>query len=136
MGLIETKQSILKLIREAEEQFKDCGKELTDIEDYVAEYLTANGVIVPPCKIGDDVWWLDKEDGTVKCEKNGIKAVCYDGKKWTAITNECYPEDIGTDWLMLTKEEAEERLDRWKNEIRECKSEKSKTSSRGMRKED
>ena len=50
MGLIETKQSILKLIREAEEQFAGTGKALLDIEDYVAEYLTANGVIVPPCE--------------------------------------------------------------------------------------
>lgn len=85
--------------------------------EHIADYLLANGVIVPPCKIGADVWWLDKEEGTVECEKNGIKAVCYDGKKWTAITCDASDsEDIGTDWLMLTKEEAEERLERWKDE--------------------
>ena len=54
--LIETKQSILKLIKEAEAQFAGTGKALLDIEDYVAEYLTANGVIVPPCKVGQTVW--------------------------------------------------------------------------------
>lgn len=47
-NLIETKQSVLKLIKEAEAQFAGTGKALLDIEDYVAEYLTANGVIVPP----------------------------------------------------------------------------------------
>ena len=46
----ETKQSILKLIKEAEEQFSGTGKPVLDIEDYVAEYLAENGVIVPPMK--------------------------------------------------------------------------------------
>lgn len=57
MNHINNKARILTLIREAEEQFAGCGKEFTDIEDYVAEYLTANGVIVPPCKVGDMVWF-------------------------------------------------------------------------------
>ena len=47
---IETKRSILRLIKEAEEQFAGTGKALLDIEDYVAEYLTANGVTLPYCK--------------------------------------------------------------------------------------
>ena len=46
---IKTKQELLKLIKEAEEQFSGTGKSLLDIEDYVAEYLTANGV-----KVGDN----------------------------------------------------------------------------------
>lgn len=28
-----------------------------------ADYMLANGVIVPPCKVGDTVWCLQKEDG-------------------------------------------------------------------------
>lgn len=59
MTQIQTKQSILKLIKEAKTQFLGTGKSLLDIEDYVAEYLTANGVIVPPCKVGDKVWFLN-----------------------------------------------------------------------------
>jgi hypothetical protein len=57
--LIKTKQNLLKLIKEAEEQFSGTGKALLDIEDYVAEYLTANGVIVPPCKVGDTVYYIE-----------------------------------------------------------------------------
>ena len=56
MNMIENKQRILKLIKEAEEQFAGTGKTLLDIEDYVAEYLTANGAFVPPCKVGDVVY--------------------------------------------------------------------------------
>ena len=59
-NLIETKQSVLKLIKEAEAQFAGTGKALLDIEDYVAEYLTANGVIVPPCKVGDKVYRITR----------------------------------------------------------------------------
>ena len=55
-NMIETKRNILKLIKEAEAQFAGTGKSFLDIEDYVAEYLTANGVIVPPCKVGDTVY--------------------------------------------------------------------------------
>jgi hypothetical protein len=60
MTQIQTKQSILKLIKEAESVFAGTGKALLDIEDYVAEYLTANGVIVPPCKVGDVVFEIEK----------------------------------------------------------------------------
>lgn len=48
--MVESKKAILKLIREAEGFFKETGKDFADIDDYVAEYLTANGVIVQPCK--------------------------------------------------------------------------------------
>lgn len=109
MGLIETKQSIIKLIREAEEQFAGTGKALLDIEDYVAEYLTANGVIVPPCKVGDDIWWFDEEKGDIACEKGGIKAVVYNGKTFEVLT-EAGVEQIGTKYCNLSRKEAEAAL--------------------------
>ena len=56
MGLIETKRSILALIREAEEIVHQCGKTLDEMDDYLAEFLTANGVIVLPCKIGEKLY--------------------------------------------------------------------------------
>lgn len=60
--LIETKRSILKLIKEAEAQFTGTGKALLDIEDYVAEYLAANRVIVPPCKVGDKAYFIIEDE--------------------------------------------------------------------------
>ena len=67
MTQIQTKQSILKLIKEAEAQFSGTGKALLDIEDYVAEYLTANSVIVLPCKVGQTVYLLDIFADNCKC---------------------------------------------------------------------
>ena len=29
----------------------------------IADHLLANGVIVPPCNVGDEIWVIDREDG-------------------------------------------------------------------------
>ena len=81
------------------------------LEEY-AEELLANGVIVPPCKVGDDIYWIDSDTNEIKCQKNGIKAVCYFGDDNFKIISkdENTPEDIGTRWCMFTKEEAEKAL--------------------------
>lgn len=44
--LIKTKMRILQLIEDAVAQFAGTGKTMPEIEDFVAEYLAANGVIV------------------------------------------------------------------------------------------
>lgn len=82
------------------------------IED-LADYLLANGVIVPPCKVGDDIYWIDSDTNEIKCQKNGIKAVCYFGDDNFKIISkdENTPEDIGTRWCMFTKEEADKKLE-------------------------
>ena len=78
----------------------------------IADYLLANGVIVPPCKVGDDIYWIDSDTNEIKCQKNGIKAVCYFGDDNFKIISkdENTPEDIGTRWCMFTKEEVEKVL--------------------------
>jgi hypothetical protein len=80
-----------------------------------ADHLIENGVIVPPCKVGDDIWWVygdGKEDNEVRCQENGVKAVCYFGKGDFKIISqdEMMPEDIGTRWCMFAKAEAEQKL--------------------------
>ncbi|MGN0451070.1 MAG: hypothetical protein ACI4FN_02985, partial [Acutalibacteraceae bacterium] len=32
-------------------------------EEYIADYLIANGAILPPCKVGEGIWVIDREDG-------------------------------------------------------------------------
>ena len=78
----------------------------------ITDYLLANGVIVPPCKVGDILYYLDRysksiETDTVKyftVTKNGCKPVLerHNVKFW-----EMY------EWgetVFLTKEEAEQAL--------------------------
>ena len=89
--------------------------------DYFNEFLADRlledkDVIVPPCKVGDDIYWIDSDTNEIKCQKNGIKAVCYFGDDNFKIISkdENTPEDIGTRWCMFTKEEAEKALERSK----------------------
>lgn len=67
---------------------------------------------MPPCKVGDDVWWIDPETNEIKCAKNDIIAVCdFGGGLYRVITNgEKEPQDIHTEWCMLSEQEAKKRL--------------------------
>ena len=82
----------------------------------IADNLISNGVIVPPCKVGDDIYWIDDEENVVMCAKGDVKAVCYygDGKFKIISRGETEPESIGTQWCMLTKEESEKALAKMK----------------------
>ena len=82
-----------------------------------ADHLLANGVIVPPCKVGDklydigefvlgvvapDIYELKADEMTIEKGIDGKLNFVYDGMY---INN----EDIG-ETIFLTKEEAEEKL--------------------------
>ena len=103
-----------KLIELVDKAKKEYAGDVTDHTetDYIVECLLNNGVILPPCKVGDDVYWIDNETNEIKCEKNDIKAVCYygEGKFKVIVKCEDTPEDIGTKWCMLTKKQAEQKL--------------------------
>ena len=82
--------------------------------DLVADYLLANGVIVPPCNIDDTVYWIDGEcisEGFITTilmasDEVSYKALAYYGKE---IEFEDF--EIG-ETVFLTKEEAEKALKR------------------------
>ena len=92
---------------------------------HTAEHLLANGVIVPPCKVGDMVyipWTWDGQQGVSFAEIEEIKI--YDNKNHIMFFIDLQSDDeefeqqyggwrlgksIG-DTVFLTKEEAEEKL--------------------------
>ena len=103
----------MELIRQAKKEMRKENRSCNlEREFFIAEYLIANGVILPPCKVGDDIYWIERETNKVRCEKNSIMAVCYYGSnEFKIITDEdSLPEDIGTDYSFLSKEEAEKAL--------------------------
>lgn len=54
------KDRLKKLLKEADESASN--KLIMDYDDAIddnADYLLANGVIVPPCKVGDTVWEIN-----------------------------------------------------------------------------
>lgn len=111
---------LIELIADIQKDFEkwcvecaeDGHKDHQPLGEYLADKLLANGVIVPPCKVGDDIWWIDTEANEINCAENDIKAICYygEGNFKVIVCDEETPEDIGTEWCMLTKEEAEAEL--------------------------
>ena len=92
--------------------------------EFVADYLLANGVIVPPCKVGQTVYiiengdLLDIEPSVCSVVEDEPYEMCYgttqSGElKWLYLVletgNDFYDTDIGKT-VFLTKEAAEEAL--------------------------
>jgi hypothetical protein len=80
-----------------------------NLGEYVADYLLENGVIVPPCKVGDKVYEIEYEIGSYEMWEahpleTEVKAICL------LTENDYHPLDrIGKD-VFLTKNEAEQAL--------------------------
>ena len=88
-----------------------------DLAEYLADHHLSNGVIVPPCKVGQTVWWLrgwcdgshEIAEGKVsmlqqKADKSWKVRITVNSSVWDFTPNE-----IGTSYF-LTKEEAEAKL--------------------------
>ena len=95
-----------------------CRKCLTEKE---ADYLLANGVIVPPCKVGDTVYYLTTEDTEKELNVTDIfcgtvQGLGFDGTNiWISAkyTNGLFYYHKSTDFgktVFITKEEAEKAL--------------------------
>jgi hypothetical protein len=68
----------------------------------IADYILANGVIVPPCKVGDKVYWLD--NGKIKSDEIFEISIHSDGILVHTGIQFCLEQ------VFLTKEEAEAKM--------------------------
>lgn len=86
--------------------------------DDIADYLLTNGVIVPPCKVGDTVYVMESEfTGFWECE---IISMSYDGAQWSGRLNPLWKHHNGGYWeweehqfgetIFRTRKEAEQAL--------------------------
>ena len=83
----------------------------------LADHLLANGVIVPPCYIGQSIWYLHKSyDGLIEVDEGKVSMLQQKAdKSWKAritVNSSVWdftPNEIGTIYF-LTKEEAEKAL--------------------------
>ena len=94
----------------------------------IADHLLANGVIVPPCKVGDTVYYLTTVDTAKELNVSEIfdgvvQAIGFDGKDiWISVryTNGLFYYHSAKDFsktVFLTREEAEKALEeRYKHE--------------------
>jgi hypothetical protein len=99
------KDRLIELIKDSSQYMK----EQKGLVEHIADYLIENGVIVPPCKVGDYVKWNNGLEIQLK-EVFGFHYIPTDyGLRF--ILKDCSPI-IKHDAIegILTKEEAEQKL--------------------------
>ena len=106
---------------------RDMDDDLVDGEiEAIADHLLANGVIVPPCKIGDEVYCIMAKGGlsgglvfTGRIIKRKVDKLIYDGKCWEMMSDRVYPDykdgngliyAYFDDLVFVSEEEANNRL--------------------------
>ena len=91
----------------------------------IADHLLANGVIVPPCKIYDDVWFIAKKQGEAEFKVFEGNASCIEIRSgwyhviidWTDYQDSYRHVTVFDDFgksVFLTKEEAEKAFSKMK----------------------
>lgn len=134
--MMTDRNRLIELLKQAQDNYCDiCAEDLgykdhEPFENYFADYLLANGVIVPPCKVGDTVWvnyeYYKREPRTypVKvyayrfdtkknnmriCVEGNFKISAYGGN-YTHYYNGTFAWNSVGKTVFLTKEEAEKAL--------------------------
>ena len=103
------RKKLVELVDKAKEEYANDITDHTET-DYIVECLLNEGVIVPPCKVGDKVYQIDK-DNTILEEQIGAVNLEFTIDKGTGWKDVWWLKDynIGKT-TFLTKEEAEEKL--------------------------
>lgn len=87
------------------------------VEAMIADFLLANSVIVPPCKVGDSLWdirsWANSRLSIINrtIEEVKVERIIFDEFGIGIETEDAtyFPEHFG-DLIFLTREEAEVKL--------------------------
>ena len=74
-------------------------------EERTADFLLENGVIILPCKIGDDLYWISDEN-EVECQRNAIVGIVVKDGCFEALDI----DKIDTRYAYFSREEAEKAL--------------------------
>lgn len=102
-----------RLIELIQNAVNGCARHWAEI---IADYLLANGVIVPPVQVGQKVWILYSIEKTIKCKE--ITGITRHKNSWTMtfISGECFTvwdnaeDEYFGKTVFLTKVEAEKAL--------------------------
>jgi hypothetical protein len=96
------------------------GKTIESFEDFCADHLLANGVVVPPCKVGDYVWLVftpkypanSNDYGKWFMKQDGVQRIIFGAKGLSIETwnmGTIPAKELGKK-IFLTKEDAEKKL--------------------------
>lgn len=82
-------------------------------DEYIADYILANGVIVPPCKVGDIVY---ETDGVRIYELEIFDISLRKNKPYYETESIDFDDDAIGKSIFLTREKAEAKLEEMKGE--------------------
>ena len=114
---------LIELLKKADKYASGVCTDYDEAQEVCAEYLLAEGVIVPKVKIGDKLYELSASKTKLyeitvthlEVHENDIRIW---GKKtqWQEVKWICSQEDLeNNEWVYLTREEAEAALERSEN---------------------
>ena len=63
-----------------------------------------------PCKVGDDIYWINDEENSVSVQKNGIRGILVRKDGFAIEDTDGYIDIVGTKYCYLTREEADTAL--------------------------
>ena len=108
------RERLIELIYKSNEVFADCDCTNEEAVEILVDYLLDNGVIVPPCKVGDKAWVIvdgfrNPMEGYISrisfyqdCEEFVVRVIGY-------LSQSYQNKDFGKT-VFLTREEAEAAL--------------------------
>ena len=107
---MDIKNRLTELVDKAKEEYTNDVTDHTET-DYIVECLLNNDVVVPPCKVGDTVFFIDT---CMTAEDFGKKFVSFAKTKKVSLDSRLIVLESGQVRLwedVLTKEEAEKALE-------------------------
>ncbi len=116
--MIEMRDRLIDLIKQNTTEFiNPFAYEYGDSAEQFADHLLANGVIVPPCKVGQIVYQIYWDFRIDKCKVSALTQKSDESWKIRVTSGinrsvfEITPDKLGKT-VFLTKEEAEKALER------------------------
>ena len=106
---MNNRERLIDLIIEAKRTDPDTGS----FTEYLADYLISNGVIVPPCKVGDTVYHLYPKQGIKSNKVKRIQVGTYG--MMIADRNGVFRADEINKTVFTTRKEAERALEEGEN---------------------
>lgn len=88
---------------------KKMPKEMWQME--LADYLLANGVIVPPCKVGDEVWAIRNYKGKKHIQRGFVSQIYFREDMSLKVVVKHRARGLWGERIFSTQEEAERALE-------------------------
>ena len=108
---------LIELLKEAHESWlryvDECAFNQTALsfsfEQMFADHLLAEGIIVPPCKVGDRIYYIDSTN-FIDCEVVKQVSINHHGEWLVLLDHSCIGFDEIGKTIFLTQSEAEKAL--------------------------